>query len=110
MKFRFSFRMALAIACGLFVVGCRTQPPISAELLPDAPTTPTGKISARARADEQNTIEAHAHYGTGVVRALGEEIEPALNEFYAAIQKDPGNVPLVMEVSQGFIQAGQSEK
>lgn len=110
MMFRFSLRMALVSAVGLLILGCRSQPSLAAAVSPEPLSTPAHQqISKPASADE-SAIEAHAHYGTGIIHALSEETGPALNEFFAAVRKDPANVPLALEVAQDFIQAGQLEK
>lgn len=113
MMFRFSFLMALATAGGVLVSGCRGRQPADPDTwLRNGP--PSGRAERRVSSLEHSNdlarIEAHAHYATGVVHALGEETEPALTEFYAAVLKDPANVPLALEVSQDFVQAGQLEK
>ena len=103
--------MALATAGGVLISGCR-EPSGPDTLLRKGPLPARAerRISPLEQSNRLAQIEAHAHYAAGVVHALGEETEPALNEFYAAVLKDPANVPLALEVSQDFIRAGQLEK
>ena len=103
MIFRFLTRMALVTASGLLLMGCRGQRSFTADLSPDTPRLPAErKILSHDDAADEDVIEAHAHYGTAVILALSEDTAPALSEFNAAVQKDPGNISLVMEVSQNF--------
>ena len=111
MMFRFSRMLALATAGEILISGCRSQPSANrgGESGLASAKTETGS-SASQRSNELAKIEAHAHYANAVVHAFGEETAPALDEFYAAVLKDPGNIPLALEVAQTFVQAGQLEK
>ncbi|MFO1487465.1 MAG: tetratricopeptide repeat protein [Verrucomicrobiota bacterium] len=95
--------MALVFACGLFLCGCRV-------LHLDGSGAPGRKAALSKPGVESAAVDAQAHYGTGVLRAVGGDVTGALGEFYAAAEKDPANVELAMEVSQLFIQAGQFDK
>lgn len=55
-------------------------------------------------------IEAHAHYGAGVVDEMRLEPEAALQEYYEAAMLDCTNQGLVLDVSQQFLQAKRPEK
>ena len=110
MMFRFSHLMALATAGGILVSGCRSRSSASPDTLLRFGLRTPQTSSSLEHSNELARIEAHAHYATGVVQAIAENTVPALDEFYEAVQKDPHNVPLAMEVSQNFIRAGQLEK
>lgn len=58
----------------------------------------------------ENQIDAHAHYGAGVIHEMNLEPEAALQEYYQAAMQDPTNQPLVMDVAQQFLQAKRPEK
>ena len=60
--------------------------------------------------DLQNTIDAHAHYGAGVIHEMNLEPESALEDYYQAALLDPTNQTLVVDVSQQFLQAKRPEK
>ncbi len=105
MMFRWFHALVLATAGGLLLSGCRMPPrPAPSTLRPLAGTLEGTALPERA------TVEAHAHYATGVLLALGEETGPALEEFNAASLSDPENEPLALEVAGNFLQLGQPER
>ena len=110
MMFRFSSWMALVTAGGILFSGCHSQRPSSSDRVSSPRAANTKAVRKESAAEVQARIEAQAHYATGVIHAMGEETIPALDEFYSAVERDPSNIPLVLEVSQNFIQAGQLEK
>jgi len=61
-------------------------------------------------ADMRNTIDAHAHFGAGVIHELNIEPEAALDEYYHAALLDPTNYTLVISVAQQFLQAKDPDK
>jgi tetratricopeptide (TPR) repeat protein len=46
---------------------------------------------------------AHAHFAEGVVHELNEDVELALQAFRRALDEDPGDETLVLEVSRRFL-------
>lgn len=60
--------------------------------------------------DLESIIEAHAHYGAGVVHEMNLEPESALEDYYQAATLDPTNASLVLEVSQQFLEAKDPDK
>ena len=46
---------------------------------------------------------AHAHFAAGVVHELNGEVEPALQEFRRALDEDPADETLALEVSRRFL-------
>jgi tetratricopeptide (TPR) repeat protein len=122
MLFR-SFVITL-LASSVLIAGCRA--PRSGDEA--ASHTPTAQGSAQKRvavdsdsadnlttefesdADLQSAIDAHAHYGAGVVHELNLEPESALEDYYHAALLDPTNYSLVIDVAQQFLQAKQSDK
>ena len=60
--------------------------------------------------DLESIIEAHAHYGAGVVHEMNLESESALQDYYQAATLDPTNAALVLEVSQQFLEARELDK
>lgn len=60
--------------------------------------------------DLESIIEAHAHYGAGIIHEMNLESESALDDYYQAALLDPTNAPLVLEVAQQFLEAKQLDK
>jgi tetratricopeptide (TPR) repeat protein len=63
-----------------------------------------------ANAELSNIIDAHAHYGSGVVHEMNLDPESALDDYYRAAILDPTNQELVLDVAQQFLQAKRPEK
>jgi tetratricopeptide (TPR) repeat protein len=61
-------------------------------------------------ADLQSAIDAHAHFGAGVIHELNLEPESALDDYYHSALLDPTNYTLVIDVAQQFLQAKQPDK
>ena len=67
----------------------------------------------RELADERTAAkaaEAHAHYAVAVIHEMNDETSAALGEYYQAALDDPGNAPLILEVSIRFLQNKQPDK
>ena len=94
----FSFLMAAA----LFASGCKSTGPLPSEPGP-------GEWGYRG-SDTSKTASAHAHFAAGVVHEFNDEIEPALAEFRKAVEEDPDDETLVLEVTRRFLQNKQPEK
>jgi tetratricopeptide (TPR) repeat protein len=107
MLFRSGFRLALTLAAAAgLLAGCRHSVPT-----PKAAGGKSPVISTRAQPfNEQERIEAHAHYATALVHELNGDAEGALTDFYEAAIRDLDNEGLIMEVSRRLIQARQTEK
>lgn len=127
MLFRVRTCFILAL-CSVLVAGCQapgaTGAKVSAAAGKSAPApnqlesdgteadtaiAPSGDDSA-ANDNSENLIEAHAHYAAGVVHEMDLEPEAALDEYYQAARLDPANAPLVLDVSQQFLEAKQTDK
>jgi tetratricopeptide (TPR) repeat protein len=117
----------LLIASSVLIAGCRapesrkaaTSPAPSkrAFALPlpsgveDATSTVTlSQLDLEANLNLENAINAHAHYGAGVVHELNLEPESALEDYFHAAMLDPTNEALVLDVAQQFLQAKRPEK
>ena len=57
----------------------------------------------------ERRTEAHARYATAVLHDWDEEPELAAVEYLKAALADPGNEPLVLEVSQRLLQLTQMD-
>jgi len=69
-----------------------------------------GSGTAADSGSEEALVEAHAHYAAGVVYDLNDEPERALHEYSEAARADPGNEPLILEVSRRLLQTKQPEE
>ena len=126
MLFRYS---AIVLAAGsMLVAGCdapgssRAKSPTSAERLAAAVRRLPADVENSASSlrtsndfsgtsdDLESVIEAHAHYGAGVVHEMELEHDSALDDYYQAAILDPTNATLVLEVSLQFLEARQTEK
>lgn len=113
MPHRCEFWIAVLAIGQLLLAGCGT-----ASHSPNAAVSPHGndKRSTRKVAvaspdpSTRKQAEAHAHYAAGVIHDTNDESDLALEEFYKAAMADPGNEPLVLELSRRFLQAKQTEK
>src|SRR5690348_10150594 len=114
MLFRSS--VVILIASSVLIAGCRapqsgdkaashrSAAPLRADDLSDS----TSEFASDA--DLQSAINAHAHYGAGVIHELNLEPESALEDYYNAALLDPTNYSLVIDVAQQFLQAKQPDK
>jgi tetratricopeptide (TPR) repeat protein len=94
----------LAGGAGL-MAGCRVTPPQSAS----SSAAASGRVKASA-VPEEDVVEAHAHYCSGIVHEMNDEPAEALREYYLAALKDPEDEDLVIEVSRRLLQANQVDK
>ncbi len=92
-------------------MSCRVAQPLDAlEPRKDPPPARPRQEPAAAVPSEEELMEAHAHYGTGIIHELEEQPELALQEYYQAALRDPENETLVLEISRRFLLANQPEK
>lgn len=76
----------------------------------DSSMPASGVDSSGTNDDLESIIEAHAHYGAGIVHEMNLEPESALDDYYQAALLDPTNAALVLEVAQQFLEAKQLDK
>jgi tetratricopeptide (TPR) repeat protein len=113
MSHRCEFWIAVLAIGQMLLTGCGTP-----SLSPNASVAPHGhdKRSTRKVAalspdpSTRRQAEAHAHYAAGVIHDMNDESDLALDEFYKAAMADPGNEPLVLELSRRYLQAKQTGK
>jgi tetratricopeptide (TPR) repeat protein len=124
MLFRYSAIVLAAVS--MLVAGCdapngsHAKSPTAADRLaaavrhlpPDAESSaPLVSASNDLSSDDlESIIEAHAHYGAGVVHEMNLEPESALQDYYQAATLDPTNAALVLEVAQQFLEAKELDK
>ncbi len=107
--------LTLLCAGALWLAGCGTVPPPGAN---SARTPIRGGAKPRPRLDRtdyssaavERRTEAHARYAAAVLHDWDEEPELAAEEYLKAALADPGNEPLVMEVSQRLLQLKHNEQ
>jgi len=103
------FWSVVVAAGGVLVAGCGS---VSSHQLASQKETPA-VARKRELADERaaaKAAEAHAHYAAGVIHEMNEEVPAALGEYYQAALDDPGNEPLILEVSGRLLQNKQPAK
>jgi tetratricopeptide (TPR) repeat protein len=103
---RIAWGVLLAVG-SMLAAGCRTAQPQQGER---AGASVREEPAARGRSFAQDLIEAHAHYGAGIIHELNDEPELALQEYVQAALKDPGDETLVLDVSRRLLQANQASK
>jgi tetratricopeptide (TPR) repeat protein len=79
------------------------------------PARPASKAAPPPRAEAgelplEKAVQAHAHYGAGVVQEMNGETAAALEEYYQAARMDPANETLVLDISRRFLQRKQFDK
>ena len=70
----------------------------------------SGAAARAAEPDSDSLAIAHARYASALIHEMNGETEAALQDYYEAALNDPGNDPLVMEVSRRFLQEKKPEK
>ncbi len=108
------------LASSVLIAGCRAprSGDGAASHTSPVPANPPQRVATDANpasefesdTDLQSAIEAHAHYGAGVVHELNLEPESALEDYYHAALLDPTNYSLVIDVAQQFLQAKEPGK
>lgn len=86
----------------------RSAPALAASDFDSANNPTTSEIESDA--DLENAIDAHAHFGAGVIHELNLEPESALDDYFDAAKLDSTNYTLVIDVAQQFLQAKQPDK
>jgi tetratricopeptide (TPR) repeat protein len=106
MRFRLLW-LWVPLASLLLVAGCATSPRQAAK----AGGT-TNESAARVESPEQleKRAEAHAHYLLGLSYEQNREIDKALAEYEKALDGDPRNEELAIELSRRYIQRKDFEK
>jgi tetratricopeptide (TPR) repeat protein len=70
----------------------------------------TAERARQAEADEENRIEATAHYATGLSYDLNDKPDLALQEMLRAAQSEPDYEPVVIEAARRCIRAQKPEQ
>jgi len=93
--------IALLLASLMLASGCRTA------------TVRESTSPKRQRAEERELVrraEAQAHFAAGVIQGLNENALAAYEEFYLAAKANPGDLELLLEVSNRLIEGRQFSK
>src|ERR1051326_4620004 len=107
---------AAALFCSaLFLAGCETAPAGRHSVKSGSPDAVAPKAVVRKAEDYSSAAvekrtEAHAHYAAAVLHEWNDEAEPAVNEYFKAAMADPGNEPLVLEVSQRLLELKKNDQ
>jgi tetratricopeptide (TPR) repeat protein len=100
-----------ALAVLLSTLGCRTATTAGRPTAKSAPAAvpAMAQPAVDTRSPEQRA-EAEAHFMAGISHELNDAPEAALDDFYQAAQADPGNEPLVLDLSTRFILLKRHDK
>lgn len=103
---------SLAIGClllTLLLTGCHSLSKRAPQ-----PGDQSARVRAWSEAEDEASLEqaaqAHAHYGAAVIHELNGEREAALREFEAAVENDPDNESLILEISERLLQSKKPER
>ncbi|TAL04820.1 MAG: tetratricopeptide repeat protein [Verrucomicrobia bacterium] len=98
---------------GLCLVGCRSgqgTSPSGAKPSVISTNAALPKVASSSDRAAKQRAAAHAHYGTAIAYELDGKSDLALDEFYQAVQADPDNEELALEVSTRLLDAKKPEK
>ncbi len=101
--------LALLLAAGGLTPGCRSSQTASSEPQIVRPGKSWRTPSRRLTAQDERTIEAHARFSAGIIAELENDIEGALAHYRAAIQNDPENEELTLDIARKFIEMRRLE-
>jgi len=96
--------VVLALSGGL-MSGCS-----SAAARRQAGAAPAEPRAEAAELPLEKAVQAHAHFGAGVVHEMNGEVAAALEDYYQAARTDPTDDGLVLDVSRRLVQAKQLDK
>src|SRR5258708_6598297 len=97
----------VAVSWGLWA-GCRSSAP-AAKARGAQPAAAASSSLPSDDASLEKLAEAHAHYSLGIIHALDEEPEQALEEYSKAAMEDPANEELVLELTRRYLQHREPE-
>ncbi len=100
MRFRFH-KLGALLAWTLVLTGCRTVPQTE---------TAEASPSAAAPVDIEKRAEAHAHYLAGLSFEQNRDLDSALAEYEKALDGDPHNEDLAVELSRRYVQRKDFDK
>ncbi len=108
--------LSLLLAGSLGLSGCKSPGPLppraSGAKAPhvSAATAPPAPVLPATEDPPINRAEAYAHFAAGVSLELNDQAAAALDEFYQSALDDPGNEPLVIELSRRLLADKQTGK
>ena len=122
MKKVFNWIAVLGLSAALWS-GCKTTPPTkttaksaakhaveSAAASPQSENSTDAEETAADPTPILGNPEALAHFAAGVSYQLSDQSDSALEQFYQSALSDPGNEPLVVELSRRFLAKKQTQK
>ena len=109
--------LSFLVAGSLGLAGCkspgRLPPRASGTKAPHASVSTAAPAPPGVPVTEDppiNAAEAYAHFAAGVSLELNDQAAQALDEFYQSALADPGNEPLVIELSRRLLADKQTGK
>ena len=108
MPFRF-LGLWVVLASWFCAAGCASRDKSSAPLNADG-TSGKSRAVADSPAQQEKRAEAHAHYVAGLSHELNREMDKALAEYEKALDGDPRNGDLAVELSRRYVQRKEFDK
>jgi tetratricopeptide (TPR) repeat protein len=95
------------LALLLLAAGCSTPRKTVSPLTTESSKP---KVVVDSPAQQEKRAEAHAHYIAGLSHELNRDINKALEEYEKALDKDPHNEDLAVELSRRYVQRKEFDK
>ena len=106
MPFRFlGLWVVLALGC---CTGCVTRR--AAETRNADGASAPARPASESPAQQEKRAAAHAHYAAGLSHELNRDLDKALAEYELALEGDPRNEDLVVELSRRYVQRKEFDK
>jgi tetratricopeptide (TPR) repeat protein len=106
MPFRFVWSWMM-LASLLFAAGCSTP---GKTVSPLTTESSKAKVVVDSPAEQEKRADAHARYIAGLSHELNRDIDKALVEYEKALDKDPRNEDLAIELSRRYVQRKEFDK
>lgn len=91
----------------LLLPGCTSY---KSRLPSGSPKSVLRASTSRSEADLRRSAGGYAHYSMGVIHELNERKDEALKAYQQAVEADPRNVDMLLDISRRFIRQKQPEK
>lgn len=97
------------LASLFLATGCATRDKSGVPQTGDS-SSPKPTVTADSPAQQEKRATAHAHYIAGLSHELNREMDKALAEYELALEGDPRNEDLAVELSRRYVQRKEFDK
>jgi tetratricopeptide (TPR) repeat protein len=99
-------KIAVAVLWGAWLSGCSSMSPqtASGDKLASAAAVSGGAIQRLSPEAMERRAEAHAYFSVAIGKEWNEDIPAVKSNYLKAAQTDPLNEPLILDISQRFLQ------